>query len=185
MTAFGDWLVVTGELVVEVDPDRTGDVPGLVRRSAVATIEVPAHIGKHGIGVISNGSTSVDGLAALSTQWQFAEKAAAEHGMTVDRRHWRVLMSWHIAESRTKAVEESWEGLGRWHNEYQVRVLARPGAEHVRDVRAMAEEMAGGAASGGNVGVIGTPDDVVAKIHELQEVSGGFGVASVEVFAAP
>jgi limonene 1,2-monooxygenase len=132
--------------------------------------------GKYGIGVISNGSTSVEGLAALQTQWHFAEKAAAQHGQHVDRRNWRVLMSFHIAETRERAVEESWRGLGKWHNEYQVRVLGRPGAEHSDNPREMAEAMAGGGASGGNVGVIGTPDDVVAKIRELQAVSGGFGV---------
>jgi len=132
--------------------------------------------GKHGIGVISNGSTSVEGLVALQTQWSFAESAAAQHGQVVDRRNWRVLMSFHLAETREKAIEESWEGLGRWHNDYQVRVLGRPGAEYMPDPREMAAAMAGGGTSGGNVGVIGTPDDVVAKIRELQEVSGGFGV---------
>jgi limonene 1,2-monooxygenase len=49
--------------------------------------------GKHGIGIISIGSLSEEGLNALPTQWGFAEAAAAEHGQTVDRKNWRVLMS--------------------------------------------------------------------------------------------
>src|SRR5262249_47215855 len=36
--------------------------------------------GKHGIGVISIGSLSSEGLNSLPTQWGFAEAAAAKHG---------------------------------------------------------------------------------------------------------
>ena len=49
--------------------------------------------GKHGIGIISIGSLSEEGLDALPTQWGFAESAAAQHGKTVDRKNWRVLLS--------------------------------------------------------------------------------------------
>ncbi len=47
--------------------------------------------GKHGIGVISIGSMSNEGLNSLPTQWGFAEAAAAKHGKTVDRKNWRGL----------------------------------------------------------------------------------------------
>src|SRR5207244_13175955 len=66
--------------------------------------------GKHGIGVISIGSLSEEGLDALPQQWSFAETAAAAHGQTVDRRDWRVLMSWHIAETREQARAEARPG---------------------------------------------------------------------------
>ena len=33
--------------------------------------------------------------------------AAKKHGTTVDRKNWRVLLSWHIAETREKAREEA------------------------------------------------------------------------------
>jgi limonene 1,2-monooxygenase len=89
--------------------------------------------GKYGIGVLSIASTSAEGLQALPTQWGFAEEAAAKHGQTVDRRDWRVLMSWHIAETREQARNESVLGLHRWHNEYNVRVLGRPGAVYVEE----------------------------------------------------
>src|SRR4029077_19710402 len=42
--------------------------------------------GKYGAGVLSLGSMSTAGLAALPTQWGFAETAAAKAGRTVDRR---------------------------------------------------------------------------------------------------
>ena len=89
--------------------------------------------GKYGIGALSIASTSSEGIRALPTQWSFAEEAAAKHGKTVDRKNWRVLMSWHLAESKKEAQNEAKLGLQRWHNEYNVHVLGRPGATAVDD----------------------------------------------------
>ncbi|HEX2781974.1 MAG TPA: LLM class flavin-dependent oxidoreductase, partial [Ilumatobacteraceae bacterium] len=132
--------------------------------------------GKYGIGVLSIASTSLEGLQALPTQWGFAEEAAAAHGTTVDRRDWRVLMSWHIAETQEQARREAVQGLHRWHNEYNVRVLGRPGAIHVDDAWELLDQVAESGAEGGGAAVIGTPDDLIAAIQQLQQVTGGFGV---------
>ena len=91
--------------------------------------------GKHGIGIISIGSMSSEGLNALPTQWGFAEAAAKKHGKTVDRKDWRVLLSWHIAETREKARAEAREGLLRHHNQYIVGTLAAAGCEAVQRPR--------------------------------------------------
>ena len=131
--------------------------------------------GKYGIGVLSIASTSAEGLAALPTQWAFAEEAATKHGSVVDRRNWRVLMSWHIAETREQAREEAVLGLQKWHNEYNVRVLGRPGAERVEDAWELMDQLAGEGTSTGSA-VVGTPDDLIAAVRGLQEVTGGFGV---------
>ena len=48
--------------------------------------------GKYGIGIISLGSMSTQGLMALPTQWGFAEDAAKKAGTTVSRADWRVLL---------------------------------------------------------------------------------------------
>jgi limonene 1,2-monooxygenase len=132
--------------------------------------------GKYGIGVLSIASTSAEGLAALPTQWAFAEEAATKHGSVVDRRNWRVLMSWHIAETREQAREEAVLGLQRWHNEYNVRVLGRPGAERVEDPWVLMDQLASSGAEGAGAAVVGTPDDLIAAIRNLQQVTGGFGV---------
>ncbi|HXQ14562.1 MAG TPA: LLM class flavin-dependent oxidoreductase [Caulobacteraceae bacterium] len=128
--------------------------------------------GKYGAGVLSIGSMSSAGLFALPTQWSFAEEAAAKHGQSVDRRNWRVVMSWHIAETREEARAQSREGLMRWHNEYNVGTLMRPGAVAYGSPDEAVDKTAfvDGAAS-----VIGTPDDLIANIRRLQEISGGFG----------
>src|SRR3954468_6261989 len=128
--------------------------------------------GKHGIGIISIGSLSDEGLNALPTQWGFAEAAAAKHGKVVDRKNWRVLLSWHIAETREKARAEARDGLMRHHNEYVYGTLQRPGLKPFTSPDEAVDKMAfvDGAAA-----TIGTPDDLVAKIKSVLEVSGGFG----------
>ncbi len=128
--------------------------------------------GKHGIGVISIGSMSAEGLNALPTQWSFAEAAAAKHGTKVDRRNWRVVLSWHVAETREKARVEARDGLMRWHNEYITGTLQRPGSKPFKtpDQAVDLTAFSDGAAS-----VIGTPDDLIAMIKSVIEVSGGLG----------
>mgnify|MGYP000049332558 CR=1 FL=1 len=140
--------------------------------------------GKHGIGVISIGSMSTEGLTALPTQWGFAEDAAKKYGQTVDRKNWRVLLSWHIAETREKAREEAGRGLMRWHNEYIVGTLQRPGAkpfkspDHAVDATGFSE---------GSAATIGTPDDLVKTIKNVIDMSGGFGtlIGFVHDWASP
>jgi limonene 1,2-monooxygenase len=127
--------------------------------------------GKHGIGVISIGSLSEEGLNALPTQWSFAEAAAAEHGQTVDRKNWRVLLSWHIAESREQARAEARDGLLRHNNEYITATLQRPGA---RLFKTPDEAVDKTAFAPGAVATIGTPD-LVQRIKSVLEISGGFG----------
>jgi limonene 1,2-monooxygenase len=128
--------------------------------------------GKHGIGIISIGSLSEEGLNALPTQWGFAESAAAEHGQTVDRKDWRVLLSWHIAETREKARAEARDGLLRHHNEYITGTLQRPGAKPFTDPDEAVDKTA---YVPGAVATIGTPDDLVERIKSVLEISGGFG----------
>ena len=81
---------------------------------AVASMVSPSGMtlaGKHGTGVLSIGSMSSAGLQALPTQWSFAEDAAQKHGNVVSRDNWRVVMSWHIAETKAQAAEEAKHGL--------------------------------------------------------------------------
>jgi limonene 1,2-monooxygenase len=128
--------------------------------------------GKHGIGIISIGSLSEEGLNALPTQWSFAEAAAAKHGKIADRKNWRVLLSWHIAETREKARAEARDGLMRHHNEYITATLQRPGARPFKTPDEAVDKTAFG---DGAAATIGTPDDLVKRIKEVLEISGGFG----------
>jgi len=128
--------------------------------------------GKYGAGVLSIGSMSSAGLLALPTQWSFAEDAAAKAGRAVHRRDWRVVMAWHIAETREEARAQAGEGLQRWHNEYNVGTLMRPGAVAYATPDDAVDQIA---FADGAAAVIGTPDDLIASIREIVKISGGFG----------
>jgi limonene 1,2-monooxygenase len=85
-------------------------------------------------------------------------------------------MAFHIAESRERARAEAVDGLQRWHNEYNVRILGRPNAVHVEDRWELLEQVTGAGTNGAGAAVIGTPDDLIAAIRTLYEITGGFGV---------
>jgi len=127
--------------------------------------------GKYGTGVLSIASMTTAGLQALSTQWAFAEDAAAKYGNTVNRDDWRVVMSWHIAETREKAKEQAKNGLFRWHNEYTVGTLMRPGAE----AYSSPDEAVEMASQPGSGSIIGTPDDLIAALRDMLALTGGYG----------
>jgi limonene 1,2-monooxygenase len=142
---------------------------------AVASMVSPSGMtlaGKHGTGVLSIGSMSTAGLQALPTQWGFAEDSADKHGHAVNRSDWRVVLSWHLAETKQQAREEAKHGLLRWHNEYTVGTLMRPGAVAFEDADQAIEEMAGGDSA---MSIVGTPDELVDTVRKLQNLTGGFG----------
>src|SRR6202008_1290418 len=99
VTATSDWFTLQ-DAALQLLPLQEGMPFGVASQTSPSGMTLA---GKHGIGVISIGSLSEEGLNALPTQWSFAETAAAKHGQTVDRKDWRVLLSWHIAETREKA----------------------------------------------------------------------------------
>ena len=142
---------------------------------AVASIVSPSGMtlaGKHRAGVLSIGSLTQDGIRALPLQWSFAEESAAEHGNTVDRKNWRIVLNWHIAESRKEAREQAKHGLMRHNNEYSIGTLAGG----VGTIYKTPDEAVDGVAfSELSTAVIGTPDDLVARIREMMELTGGFG----------
>ena len=134
--------------------------------------------GKYGIGVLSIASNSAEGLLALPTQWAFAEAAAAEHvatGGMADRSQWRVLMSWHLAETKKQAHAEAVDGLQRWNNEYNVRVLGRPSSVHIDDKWALLEATDSATSGGLSTAVIGTPDEMIAAVKQMIDITGGCG----------
>ena len=142
---------------------------------AVATIRSPSGMtlaGKHEAGVLSIGAMAKSGVQALPNQWSFAEESAAKHGKKVDRKNWRVVMNWHIAETRAKAREQAGAGLLRHNNEYTVRTL-RGGDGPI--YKTPDEAVDGVAFSEASTAVIGTPDDLVERIREMVDITGGFG----------
>ena len=128
--------------------------------------------GKYETGVISIGGMASQGLKSLAREWEFAEESALKHGTAIDRKNWRILMSWHIAESRDQAREEAKDGLLIHNNEYTTRAL-RPDDGQI--FKTADEAVDAVAFSGVGNAVIGTPDDLINKIQEMIDVTGGFG----------
>ena len=142
---------------------------------AVASMVSPSGMtlaGKHGTGVLSIGSMSTAGIQALPLQWSFAEEAAGKSGANIDRSNWRLVISFHIAETREEARRQAGPGLMRHNNDYSVGTLnAGEGVmfespDHAVDETAFSENA---------TAVIGTPEDLVNRIRELYELTGGFG----------
>jgi limonene 1,2-monooxygenase len=153
---------------------------------AVASMISPSGMtlaGKYGSGALSIGTVTTAGIASLPLQWSFAEESAAKHGQTVDRRDWRIVFNWHIAESREEARKQAMHGLHRWYNEYTVQTLAPETGKSFETPEETMEVLAG---EEGPL-VIGTPDDLIQRIREMQDVSGGFGtvIGFVNDFASP
>src|SRR6266705_2291427 len=168
VSAKSDWFVMN-DAALQILPLQE-DMPFVVASQISPSGMTLA--GKYGIGIISLGSMSTQGLMALPTQWGFAEDAARKHGTTVSRSDWRVLLTWHIAETREQAQREAGAGLMRWHNEYVVGTLQRPGLQPFTSPEDAVEKTADGAFA---ASTIGTPDDLVKMIKNLMEVSGGVG----------
>ena len=81
-------------------------------------------------------------------------------------------MSWHIAETKAKAKEQAKHGLHRWHNEYTVGTLMRPGATEFATPDSAVAEMS---EAEGSAAVIGSPDDLIEAIRRMIDITGGFG----------
>ena len=141
---------------------------------AVASTISPAGMtaaGKHGTGVLSIASFSEEGLNAMPRQWGYCEDAAAEAKQpTPDRANWRVVAPFHLAESKEQAIEDIQEGLLSWNNDYFIHALGVPNRVKAESGHELAETMMG---SGG--AVFGTPDDAIAHLRRLAEITGGFG----------
>ncbi|HET6318886.1 MAG TPA: LLM class flavin-dependent oxidoreductase, partial [Chloroflexota bacterium] len=140
---------------------------------AVASMQSPAGpvlAGKYGAGLLSIGVFfGFRGAVDLKAQWQLAEDAANESGRTVSRDEWRLVMPVHVAETRQEAIAQIHDRGTAWLTRYQRDVLGRPLPEGVPEEHAVEALVERGA------WLVGTPDDCVAAIERLEELSGGFG----------
>jgi limonene 1,2-monooxygenase len=134
---------------------------------AVASALSPAGMiaaGKHGLGVLSLGMNVTGEDDGIRKQWQIAEETAAKHGQVMDRAQWRLVKSFHLADTREQAFRDVEAGERRETVGYFQQTLGLPpGPETLQDIVER------------GIAVVGTPDDAIAMIERLQEQSGGFG----------
>jgi limonene 1,2-monooxygenase len=123
--------------------------------------------GRHGIGMLSIGGTSPDAMTQHARNWSLYEEQARAHGKTPDRRNWRLVSLFHIAETRERARENVRFGIEKFAQYFRdvgTFPIVPPGIgdayEYLLDNQAAC---------------IGTPDDAIAYIQRLLDGSGGFG----------
>ncbi len=127
----------------------------------------PQSAGKHGVGVLSVAVSQPGGLISLARTWEMASEAAEKAGQTISRDDWRLVMPIHLADTREEAIRDVDINNQRFNKDYFEDTLGRPADPTVpADVAAQVER--GGA-------IVGTPDDAIAAIERMQELSGGFG----------
>ena len=166
-----DWFELN-EVVLQLRPYQQPHLP-----IAVASIESPSGVtlaGKHGAAVLSlsvpRGTVRKTNLQEL---WSIAEETAAEHNKVVRREDWGLAIVCHLAETRDQAFNDIREGGARVVSEYFSETLGHPAPDVPKDriVDYMVEN---------NQWIVGTPDDCIAGIERLQEISGGFGLFMIQ-----
>ena len=140
---------------------------------AVAAAQSPSGLvlaGKHGTGVLSISTIRTGSVReTLADFWKIAEDTAAEHGKTVNRKEWRLVVPTYLAETKKEAIEQARIGATRYQKEYFEGTMGFPEMPDVppgKIVETMVEN---------GVWCVGTPDDLIATINRLDEESGGFG----------
>lgn len=172
LTVKSDWFELN-EALLQLRPYQQPSIP-----VTVASVQSPAGVqvaGKHGAGVLSLSiPRETVRQTSLRELWAIGEETAEAHGKTLRRQDWQLVVTCHLAESRKEAIEDVRLGGGRETLEYFGRTLGHPTpdvpAEQVVDF--MVDH---------NQWIIGTPDDCIAAIERLQEMSGGFGGFLVRV----
>ena len=167
-----DWFEMN-DAVLQLRPYQDPVVP-----VAVASVESPAGVtlaGKHGASVLSL-SVPRDTIrkTSLAELWSIAEETAAEHGKEMHREDWGIVMGMHLAESKEQAFNDIRQGSGNIVTEYFGETLGNPVPDVPREqiVDYMVDH---------NQWIVGTPDDCIAGIERLQEISGGFGKFMIRV----
>ncbi|MBW2496964.1 MAG: LLM class flavin-dependent oxidoreductase [Deltaproteobacteria bacterium] len=133
----------------------------------------PTAAGTHGLGLLSFAATSEQGFDVLPAHWNLCEQLATENGHRVDRSKWRLVVPMHLAETREQAEADMSYGLIKLVRYFEK--LSGGELSEVQTLDAAVEQWRDRGLSLLGRAVIGTPDDAVARLRELQAQSGGFG----------
>jgi limonene 1,2-monooxygenase len=141
-----------------------------VMEMAVAAARSPAGAlaaGRHGIGMLSIGGTSIEAMAHHVENWNLYSEQAKLNGHVPDRAKWRLVTLLHVAETRGQARENVRFGLDDFCDYFRdVGTFPIVPGDITDRFKFLTES---GAAC------IGTPDDAIAHIERLLKGTGGFG----------
>jgi alkanesulfonate monooxygenase SsuD/methylene tetrahydromethanopterin reductase-like flavin-dependent oxidoreductase (luciferase family) len=113
----------------------------------------------------------------LKSHWESIAMGAARAGRTPDRDQWRICRAVHVAETDAQARREAIEGaVGRDYRDYFLPLLSLNRGlggmkldESMPDSEITLEYLCD------NLWLVGSPETVARKIHDLWESVGGFG----------
>ncbi|MBV9863669.1 MAG: LLM class flavin-dependent oxidoreductase [Alphaproteobacteria bacterium] len=138
---------------------------------AVAAARSPAGslaAGKYGIGMLSIGGTAPAQMERHTANWGLYEEEARRNGHVPDRRNWRVVGLFHIADTREQARKNVEFGLKAFTDYFRDVATFPIIPDDVTDPYQFMVET--------GTACIGTPDDAIAYVERLVKGSGGFGV---------
>ena len=163
-----DWFTLR-EAMLQLRPYTKPHMP-----IAVASVQSPSGValaGKYGAAVLTITVPRDPGApdSDLKSLWEIAETSAAEHGQTVNRDDWRLVLPVHLAETKEEAMEQARVGAGRYQREYFEHTMGRDAIVDgpLEDIIEVMDK--------NGAWIIGTPDDCIKGIKKLEERSGGFG----------
>lgn len=141
---------------------------------AVASAQSPTGMkiaGKHGATPLSlTFARSPGGFYhnTLADLWDIGQESAAHYGHTLKREDWGLVQHVFLADSKKEAMAIARKNSGLLMREYFEKTVGTPPVEGPADkiIDKMVDE---------GIWCIGTPDDLEASIHRLDEESGGFG----------
>jgi limonene 1,2-monooxygenase len=122
--------------------------------------------GKYDLGMLCVAAGEHAGFDALDVNWRIAGEVAAEYGRTMDPSRLRLVVGMHLAETREKAMEQARYGLREqidYLNNNMPRISIPDGVD---TVEWYVEQ---------GIGVIGTPDDAIARIERLYQKTPEIG----------
>jgi limonene 1,2-monooxygenase len=163
VTKTSDWYTMN-EARLQLRP-YTHPRPHLAIASAI-TPNGGKVAGRFGLGMLCVAVSTGMGYDALDLNWKIAAETAAENGQIMDRRNWRLMAPFHIAETREKALENVKWGFDKWQD-YAYAISPLGGA--AIGLGSLESIIADGR------GAIGTPDDAIAVLEKFWAKTGGFG----------
>jgi limonene 1,2-monooxygenase len=152
------------EAQVQLDPYSDFDIAV----TSIFTPSGPLLAGQYGLGLLQLSGLTPEGMAILPHHWQVMESQSEKFGSTVSRDDWRVVGIMHVAETRDQAIEDVRYGLNQYFDYVQNVV----GVEFYSAAGKSFDERLEWAISTGNA-LIGTPDDAIDKLGELDDASAG------------
>jgi alkanesulfonate monooxygenase SsuD/methylene tetrahydromethanopterin reductase-like flavin-dependent oxidoreductase (luciferase family) len=121
-------------------------------------------------------SSSLLSRSYLAAHWRLVESGAAGAGRRADRSNWRIARDVLVAPTSAMARERARTVLGR--NYVQHQHPNRIGTVQMASTKldpSMPDEAVTVDYLMDNVWIVGDPSECADKIHQLYEVSGGFG----------